>query len=218
MTKPRALDLFCKGGGATKGLQRAGFDVTGIDIEPQPRYVGDRFIQADALQPPLDLRRFDFIWASPPCQAYSASSRNERARGKVYPDLIAATRDMLVTIYGGLFAIENVPFAPLRPDIVLDGTMFPELKVIRRRIFETNFFTLRPPSFIRPGLIAAGYSCVVGGGRCSGAPVAANAWHTAKAMRAAMGIDWMRRQELNQAVPPPYAQFIGEAVMQYIDR
>jgi len=196
------------------GLHRAGFDITGVDINPQPRYPF-RFVQADAIRPPFDLRKFDFIWASPPCQAYSISSFNQRARGKVYPDLVEHTREILKAS-GALTVIENVVGAPLRVDLKLDGTMFPELRVIRRRIFELNFFALCPDTRIRRNLIAAGYSCVVGGGRCSGAPRSSNAWHTQAAKNRAMGIDWMRRHELAQAIPPAYSEFIGRAAIAHL--
>lgn len=215
--KPRALDLFCGAGGATKGLQRAGFHVTGIDIKVQPRYCGEFFIHADALSAPVRLADFDFIWASPPCQAFSISAFNQRAAGKIYPDLIGAVRALLAAS-GALTAIENVVGAPLRRDLVLDGTMFPELHVIRRRIFELNFFALQPSSRIRKGLLAEGYSCVVGGGRCSGAPVASNAWHTQAAKQRAMDIAWMRRHELAQAIPPAYSEFIGRSVLMMLQQ
>jgi len=210
--KLRALDLFCGAGGATRGLQMAGFYVTGVDIHPQPRYCGDAFFQGDALQFPLE--GFDFVWASPPCQAYSAAAYNERARGKRYPDLIAPTRDRLAA--HPYSCIENVPGSPLKTTLVLDGWMFPQLRVVRRRLFELTFFILAPRSQPPKNLIAQGYSCVVGGGRCSGAPVASNAWHTQAAKQKAMGIDWMHRRELSQAVPPAYARFIGEHATQAI--
>src|SRR4051812_30803731 len=107
VTRPLALDLFCGAGGATKGLQRAGFHVTGIDIKPQPRYCGDFFILGDALRPMLNLAQFDFIWASPPCQAYSLSSHSQRLGGKVYPDLVEPTRELLARAPGPS-VIENV--------------------------------------------------------------------------------------------------------------
>ena len=210
----RALDLFCCAGGAAMGLHRAGFEVYGCDIRPQPRYPF-RFIQADALRPPFRLQDFDLIWASPPCQAYSRSAHAERARGRVYPDLVTATREM-IDASGVPWIMENVPGAPIRADVILDGTMF-GLKVIRERWFELGgWFTLGPTSRKRPGLLKAGYSCVVGSGRPSGMPVEANAWQTIDAVKRAMGIDWMNRREISQAIPPAYSQFLAERFLAWM--
>src|SRR5579864_4184083 len=98
----RCLDLFCCAGGATKGLQRAGFHVTGVDIKPQPRYCGDEFHQADALTFPLT--GYDFIWASPPCQSYSSAMRH---LATPQPMLIDAMRARLEAS-GAAWCIENV--------------------------------------------------------------------------------------------------------------
>ena len=133
----RALDLFCGAGGSSMGLHRAGFDVTGIDIARQRHYPFP-FIQADALMPPVDLSQFDLIWASPPCQAFSTASGGRGAR---HPNLIPQTRALLSQSGARWTVIENVRGAPIRADIVLDGTIFPELRVVRRRHFETNFGT-----------------------------------------------------------------------------
>src|SRR5579872_6062895 len=98
----RVLDLFCGAGGATKGLQQAGFHVTGIDIKPQPRYCGDRFIQANALDHNLWAGEilwsegpFDLFWASPPCQKHSRMSGCREGLRDTYPDLIGLTRKLL---------------------------------------------------------------------------------------------------------------------------
>lgn len=147
--KPRALDLFCCAGGATRGLQLAGFHVTGVDIKPQPRYCGDEFHQADALTFPID--GFDFIWASPPCQAFTALRFMPTA--KEHPNLIPETREKVLSS-GAAYCIENVEGAPLGDSghlIMLCGTMFglqtadgvAELR--RHRLFETSFsIPLRP--------------------------------------------------------------------------
>jgi DNA (cytosine-5)-methyltransferase 1 len=137
----RALDRFCGAGGGARGLQQAGFHVTGVDLAPQPRYCGDAFIQADVLDlapQPQDccdpflqavalelsiefLRGFDFLWASPPCQAHSALRHAHNARRR--DDLIAATREMLVAS-GRPYVIENVVGAPLLDPFMLCGSSF----------------------------------------------------------------------------------------------
>lgn len=212
----RALDLFCGAGGAARGLQQAGFHVTGIDIKCQPRYAGDLFIQGDALSPPVKLEDFDFIWASPPCQAYSVASHGERSRGKKYPDLVAPVRSMLEASHTP-FSIENVPGSPLVCPIKLRGTMFPELKVIRERWFETSWFMMQPLQVQEPRSLLKnhGYVSVAGNGTQGWAYKMGLRWLTDD-MRRAMGIDWMTRAELSQAIPPAYGEYIGLAAMQHL--
>ena len=92
-----ALDLYCGAGGATRGLQQAGFSVVGVDLKHQPNYCGDAFVRADALEhlKNADLDRFDFIWASPPCQRFTALKKAPGAKGDAHLDLIAPTRALL---------------------------------------------------------------------------------------------------------------------------
>jgi DNA (cytosine-5)-methyltransferase 1 len=212
----KALDLFAGAGGVSVGLQRAGFEVTGVDIRPQPHYRGGTFIQADAMTYPLE--GFDLIWASPPCQAYS--SLRFLCPGKEYPDLMPAVRERLAGARGVLTIIENVPGAPLRAPILLCGSMF-GLRVQRHRLFELNFFTLAPCcnhgvwQFDLP-VSKSNYrrgrrkSRVVGvyGGTQKNQPDSVR--------EAAMGVDWMNRRELTQAIPPPYAEFLGTQALGHL--
>lgn len=199
----RAIDLFCGAGGASMGLHRAGFDVTGVDIRPQPRYPF-RFIQGNALE--ADLAGYDFVWASPPCQAYSMYSRNLGTSEK-FPDLIEPVRSKLEK--SGLpFCIENVEGAPLRASIILCGTMF-GLKLLRHRLFETNWALFGPGGCTHMGDEIPVYG--------NGTPQ----WHRERLgrnvgiaeQRKAMDIDWMTRKELSQAIPPAYSEFIGRSFM-----
>lgn len=227
--RPRALDLFCGAGGASMGLDRAGFDVTGVDIRPQPRYPF-RFVQGDALKPPFELSEFDYIWASPPCQAYTGMQRlNTRAPKRDHPRLIEPVREMLRSA-GVPYTIENVVGAPLIDPIILCGSMF-GLKVRRHRLFESNFWTLRPQC--RHNLEIHPFP-VWGDGRptrqevrrARRSPIAVYGDHpqqpgdkTMRVNRArtlaegqeAMGIDWMDWRPLTQAIPPAYSEFIGKA-------
>ena len=197
----RAIDLFCGAGGAARGLQLAGFHVTGIDIRPQPRYAGDHFIQADALRPPVRLGDFDFVWSSPPCQAHSLGAVWRGTAG-VHPDLIAATRDMLAAS-AVPWIIENVPRAPLRRDLVLRGEMF-GLKVCRERVFElSGFWCLQPPVPFRGSIKRGDFVTVAGHG--------GDGSNSLRVWRQAIGIDWMSKEETAEAVPPAYSQFIARS-------
>jgi DNA (cytosine-5)-methyltransferase 1 len=145
--KPRLLDLFSGAGGAARGYQRAGFYVVGVDHKPQPRYAGDEFIQTDALAVLAgefgELRDFDVIHTSPPCQAFTAYRRRGAGVGDNYPDLIGETRDLLERT-GLPYAIENVPGAPLCDPVAICGSSL-GLDVRRHRLFETNWPLVVPP-------------------------------------------------------------------------
>lgn len=137
----KALDLFCSAGGAARGLADAGYEVTGVDLEPQPNYPY-AFVQGDALDAsPEWIASFDLVWASPPCQAFTAYRRRP---GHVHPalNLIFETRDLLRK-NARAWIIENVHGAPLQSPTMLCGSMF-GLDVRRHRYFETSFPALAP--------------------------------------------------------------------------
>lgn len=216
MTRPLLLDLYCGAGGCSAGYVLAGFDVIGVDARPQPRYPYD-FVQGDALAwlADLDLSGFDAIHASPPCQLYTKSTARPRAAGVEYPDLLAPTRDLLDAT-GLPWVIENVPGAPMRPDYKLCGCMFGLPLLKRERWFETSWrgFSMRQPcSHESPSLSVTGHGPTQGRGQKE--KVAAWLGHhaTIHDARAAMGIDWMNRDELAQAIPPAYTEFIGRALI-----
>lgn len=211
------LDLFCGAGGAAMGYYRAGFDVLGVDIKPQPHYPFD-FVQGDALEFCAEHgKEFDAIHASPPCQKYSVTwflfKRN-------HPDLISQTRKAL-NATGNPYVIENVERAPLINPLKLCGTMF-GLRVIRHRLFECN-----PPIYFYPAPCA--HNGKVSGNRALKAGLRATprladfdyltvVGHDFIVSEAndAMGIGWMSQHEVAQAVPPAYTQFIGQQLMQTI--
>lgn len=205
MTKPRALDLFSGAGGAARGLQLAGYHVTGVDIRPQPRYAGDVFIQADAMG--VDWTGYDLIWASPPCQRYSDMAAVTGKR-EIYPDLIGAVRDRLVKT-GTPWILENVEGAPLRNPLMLCGTMF-GLLVTRHRLFETW-----PPIYFAPAPCAHQRPVVKHGRRPDRErhyAAATGHFSDVEFVRSAMGIGWMSRSELSQAIPPAYSRYLAEQI------
>ena len=217
--KLRLLDLFCCAGGAGMGYRNAGFEVVGVDIKPQPNYPLP-FIQYDVLR--LDrkfIATFDAVHASPPCQSYSdLAKRNGNA--DAWPRLIEPVREILVST-GLPYVIENVEGAPLINPVMLCGTMFKGLRVLRHRLFEANFpivprkhgkhpkvhtFDKRKSHYGKTNDMRD-FVQVTGGGNC-----------TIAAARDAMQIEWMTKGELNEAIPPAYTEFIGKQLLLYLDK
>lgn len=215
--RPRILDLFSGAGGAAAGYHRAGFDVVGVDIRAQPRYPFE-FVQADALAYVAEHgHEFDAIHASPPCQAYSTTRHLTRATNREresYDDLVEPTRRLLTTA-GRPYIIENVVGAPLIDPVQLCGSSF-GLPLRRHRLFESSIVLLVPPcahkqlpkvwptslgspAFRRVGQLTR-YVGVYGSTHGRGEHAR---W------KAAMGIDWMARRELTQAIPPVYTELLG---------
>ena len=215
--KPKILDLFCGAGGAALGYSQAGFDVVGVDIIPQPNYPFT-FIQADALKlDPSFIASFDAVHASPPCQSYSDLAKRN-GNGHEWPRLVEPVREMLIRSRLH-YVIENVEGAPLINAVVLCGTMFPGLRVLRHRLFEANFEIIPPPHGKHPRCHTfdkrkshygktndmIDFVSVNGGGNC-----------TIAAARDAMGIDWMTKNEINESIPPAYARFVGQELLRHM--
>lgn len=220
MIRPRALDLFCCAGGASMGLHRAGFEVIGVDIVAKTRYPF-HFYKSDALTFPLG--GFDFIWASPPCQGYTALRHAPGTKGA--PLLIDAVRRRLQAT-GIPWCIENVEEAAwaMRNPITLCGSMFglgaQGCRTQRHRLFECSFPVKQPKCQHddRPVIgIYGGHArrrALSAGGRGT-----RDVWiggHKSAAAEA-MGINWMTLSELSEAIPPSYAEYIGRAALRYIN-
>lgn len=214
--KPRLLDLFSCAGGAGMGYHRAGFDVVGVDINPQPNYPFE-FHQGDALAFLAEHgHEFDAIHASPPCQSSTALTKGTN-KGRLYPNLIPATRELLAS-FTVPTVIENVQGSDLRRDLTLCGEMF-GLGVIRHRYFEvSNVEVVQPAHQKHRGRVAGyrhgewftgPYFAVYGEGGGKG---------TVSQWQQAMGIDWTNvRKEIAEAIPPSYTEHIGRQLLAAID-
>jgi DNA (cytosine-5)-methyltransferase 1 len=225
--KPRLLDLFCGAGGAAMGYARAGFEVVGVDIKPQPRYPFG-FIQGDALEFMHNAHDeggwpgecgFDVIHASPPCQAYVkglAAVNKSLGREWGHLALIDEVRELLVET-GLPYVIENVPGAPLRNPVKLCGSSF-NLDVRRHRLFECSFPLLVPPcdhsrqngdfwTSFRPN----GETRRSRVAQVYGQAAERDKWGPA------MGIDWMTADELAEAIPPAFTEHIGAFLLAHLE-
>ncbi|WP_082772187.1 hypothetical protein [Actinoplanes sp. TFC3] len=218
--RPRALDLYCCQGGASAGLAAAGYDVTGVDKDPQPRYPF-RFVQADALAylrqliTTGEIHEYVLVTASPPCQR---RTKCQKIRGREHPALIAPTRALLQAT-GLPYVIENVPPEgedddPLINPVELCGAMFPGLHTYRHRHFESNLPLAVPvhPVHEKPTVKM-------------GRPVEPGQWYHAVGnfsgvgyIRDDLGVPWMNRDGLRECIPPVFAEYIGRQLWDRVTR
>lgn len=226
----KLLDLFCGAGGAAMGYHRAGFtEIVGVDNRPQPRYPFT-FVQADALEYlAAHGREFDVIHASPPCQRFT-TMRKGLWEDREHPNLVDATRRLLI-VAGAPYAIENVPGAPLIDPIKLCGTMFrlgtKNAELRRHRLFECSGFPLmlvpccshgsyghKVPTLGRDGSARYWPATIEVYGNGGGSSRRDSRQMFPHRDRSdAMGIDWMNGDELSQAIPPAYTEFIGRQLL-----
>jgi DNA (cytosine-5)-methyltransferase 1 len=224
MPNPRLLDLFCGAGGSAVGYHRAGFEVVGVDIKPQPNYPF-QFIQGDAmsamdalLNPDPELffavSEFDAIHASPPCQ-FRTAYRRRPMHVKPSPNLIPPIRELLLE--SGLpYVIENVEYArdQLREPIMLCGSSV-GLDVRRHRLFESNVVMMGPPcahAWQRPRFTSATNR------EHLRKTIEIGAWRIPmRVQEEGMGINWMSLDELSAAIPPAYTELIGFQLMAEVE-
>lgn len=228
MSRPKLLDLYCCQGGASRGYVDAGFDVYGVDLDPQPRYPFP-FRQDDALGLMRSLQKgdavafdlpgggtervgledFASIHASPPCQLYSLTHRINKSD---FPDLIGPTRE-LVDQTGLPWVIENVMEAApeLRDPVMLCGAMF-GIETYRHRLFETNWeleAPLHPPHVarnVKMGRRAAEGEYLHIVGNFTGVDRA----------RSIMGMPWANRDGLREAIPVAYTDLVGRQLLEQV--
>jgi DNA (cytosine-5)-methyltransferase 1 len=213
--RPRLLDLFCGEGGSATGYDMAGFEVVGVDKEPQPRYPFE-FHQGDAMTWPL--AGFDVVTGSPPCNDWSPLSafRGKHGTGWMLPATLERFRAS-----GLPYVVENVSAEALPGELSLCGSEFGlrarsrgEVWHLRRhRRFASNVFLMGAGGCTCSGLRIGG---VYGHG--GGTSAAGGFTLDLAGAREAMEMPWASRQGVSQAIPPAYTKFIGEQVMAQLMR
>lgn len=223
MRRPKLLDLMGFAGGAGEGYARAGFEVLGVDLVRSPRAKHPTLV-ADVLDLPIEfLRMFDAIHASPPCQGYTSMRHAPGAKGA--PRLIGQVREMLIKS-GRPYVIENVEMAraDMRNPVLLCGSMFglgaAGHQLRRHRLFEASFPLKAPCACAHTSPVIGVYGGHV---RCRSAKHGGRGtkdfvgFDKPALAREAMGIDWMSMEEISEAIPPRFTQWVGRRLFEHLN-
>lgn len=222
MTRPMLLDLFCKAGGAARGYDDAGFNVVGVDIESQPNYpfACHRMDARDVLRNASLMRDFAAVHASPPCQANLkglAAVNRGLGRESVHVDLVPEIRALLIAT-GLPYVIEQPEQGArmIRP-VRCCGSSF-GLPIRRHRQFESNVPLVAPPCNHRWQTEKKYWTGWMKNGERQRATVVQVYGNGADRHEwgPALGIDWMTHDELTQAIPPAYTEFLGRQLLAHI--
>lgn len=219
MSRPRLLDAFCGEGGASVGYHRAGFDVVGVDLSAKAlRRYPFPSVRADAVWFIREHgHEFDIVAGSPPCKAHNDLQRQWK---RDHPNLIPPTRAAMIST-GRPWVIENVEGAPLIEPLVLCGAAFLLGAICadgvgrhlrRHRLFESNV-PLMGGGCACPAGQSLGIYGTGGGGQMT------RGYKADRAEAAeALGVDWMTRAGLSQAIPPAYTEFLGAQLLDHLAR
>jgi DNA (cytosine-5)-methyltransferase 1 len=239
------VDLYCGSFGAGDGYTRAGWHVVGVDfVQRQHVPAGVEFIKADVRDVLTDLpflRSFDAAHASPPCKVHTRLTHLVESQGKkpMHPDLVGVTRDGLDAA-GIPYIMENVEGAPMRRDVVLCGSMFPDLRIVvdgqrrwlrRHRLFELGgwgdqgfYLQPEPCCTCQSGCKARMCGHRLAGDRPLGLygtlgddiPDGGQTPRTLAEARALIGMPWASWAGITQAIPPVYTRYLGGALLEHL--
>jgi DNA (cytosine-5)-methyltransferase 1 len=227
VSRPRLLDLFCGPGGAGVGYHRAGWEVTGVDLDPQPDYPFT-FVQGDALDYLADHgHAYDAVHASPPCTEHTSLTRSTAGRGDRTgtAGLLPATLAALESLPHGLWVVENVMGARMPTDLILCGSMF-GLRTYRHRRFTIGpgVPMLSVPDHPKHRVLStrgqAGIKRTEAWDQGWNFTVTGNDAKMSRKyrpmMEQALGIDWIKGDGLALAIPPAYAQYLGALLLDHV--
>ena len=129
----RALVLFCGTGSVDRALERAGFEVVSVDLEPKfnPTHVAD--ILTWDYQQQYQKGYFQFVWASPCCTHFSRARTTAKTPRDLEGACALVARTLEIIAYFGCppYAFENPQTGLLKEQPVVQGIPYDDITYCR---------------------------------------------------------------------------------------